>query len=78
MVINLPSRTDRRDALSLAARFTGFEPDWIDGVLGVDVEGKHLPHGDRNSLAGGAIGSWRGHMNAIRTYVLFLPVGLIC
>lgn len=66
MVLNLPSRTDRRDALSLAAAFSEINLDWIDGVSGDAVFEKALPPGDRINLSTGARGSWRAHMNAIR------------
>lgn len=64
--MNLPSRTDRRDALSLAASLSDLKLSWIDGVSGVDVDEKALPPGDRIALSIGGRGSWRGHMNAIR------------
>ncbi|KAH8601933.1 hypothetical protein B0O99DRAFT_681043 [Bisporella sp. PMI_857] len=68
-VLNLPSRTDRRDALSLAAAFSKIKLDWINGVLGTEVAENALPPGERIGLSTGAKGSWRGHMNAIRTIV---------
>jgi hypothetical protein len=41
--------------------------DWIDGVSGDDVHEAALPPGDRINLSSGGKGSWRAHMNAIRS-----------
>lgn len=66
-MINLPSRSDRRDTMALAGALTGVEFDWIEGVAGDDVPddvlpldslGKHISKGNK--------GSWRAHMNALR------------
>ena len=66
--VGLPERSDKRDALALASRLTGFEIEWIDGVRGEEVPDKALPFGvDRVQLWENNLGSWRGHMNAIRT-----------
>jgi hypothetical protein len=66
-VISLPSRPDRRDAMSLLAAVTGMHFSLIDGVSGESVPEKALPPGIASNLKKGAIGSWRAHMNAIRT-----------
>ena len=66
--VGLPERSDKRDALALASRLTGFEIEWVDGVRGEEVPDKALPFGvDRVQLWENNLGSWRGHMNAIRT-----------
>jgi len=69
-VLNLPPRTDHKDALSLAAALTDIRLDWIDGMRGDDVLEKVLPPGEYRDKNGGANkGSWRAHMNAILTVV---------
>jgi hypothetical protein len=66
--VGLPERSDKRDALVLTSSLTGFEIEWIDGVRGEDVVDKALPFGvDRVQLWENNLGSWRGHMNAVRT-----------
>ena len=42
-VINLPTRTDHRDTLSLAATLTGLEVEYVNGVT--EVEERLLPPG---------------------------------
>ncbi|KAI9803138.1 MAG: hypothetical protein M1833_001209 [Piccolia ochrophora] len=68
LVVNMPSRTDHRDALSLAAALSKMRLDWVDGVHGKDVLDKVMPPG----LAGGKLndgskGAWRAHLNALST-----------
>ena len=46
--------------------------DYIDGVRGETVVNKSLPHGQENrTFKEPMLGSWRAHMNGIRTYVRF-------
>ncbi|KXX80346.1 Procollagen galactosyltransferase 1-B [Madurella mycetomatis] len=66
--INLPSRTDRRDAVTLAAALSGLDITWIDGVASADVPDKVLPGGS-TTMKGGNRGSWRAHMNALQRIV---------
>lgn len=67
-VINLPSRSDRRDTMALAGALTGVKFDWIDGVSGDDVPDTVLPADSLDKrLSKGNKGSWRAHMNALRT-----------
>lgn len=48
----------------------GFEIEWVDGVRGESVPDKAVPNGvDRKKLWENNLGSWRGHMNAIRLAV---------
>ena len=64
-VINLPSRTDHRDSMSLAAALTGLRIDYVDGVTEVDE--KSLPPGGKEvKLDSGGSGNWRAHMNVAR------------
>lgn len=66
--VGLPERSDKRDALALTSSLTGFKIDWIDGVRGESVPDEAVPPGaDRAQLWEANLGSWRGHMNAIRT-----------
>ncbi|KAI3328203.1 hypothetical protein F4824DRAFT_484378 [Ustulina deusta] len=69
-VVGLPERTDKRDALALASALTGFHVEFLDGVKGESVPDRAVPFGvDRNALMETNLGSWRGHMNAIRRIV---------
>ncbi|OTB17727.1 glycosyltransferase family 25 protein [Daldinia sp. EC12] len=69
-VVGLPERSDKRDAIALTSKLTGFGVEWVDGVKGETVPDKALPFGaDRKKLWETNLGSWRGHMNAIRRIV---------
>ncbi|CAJ2503273.1 Uu.00g106670.m01.CDS01 [Anthostomella pinea] len=68
--LNLPDRADKRDNLSLMSALTGFKISWVDGVLGPAVPDKAVPFGwDRTQWPEANLGSWRGHINAIRSIV---------
>ncbi|PWY90622.1 hypothetical protein BO94DRAFT_565182 [Aspergillus sclerotioniger CBS 115572] len=71
--INLPSRTDKRDAIVLASSITQFRVDWIDGVSSEDMSPKAYPprfdEPDRPRMLPGEIGSWRAHVNAIQRII---------
>ena len=69
--MNLPERTDRRDAMTLMATVTGIKLTFVDGVRGADVLEKALPPGERNKniQSMGAIGSWRAHMNVLQRLI---------
>lgn len=67
-VINLPERTDKRDALSLVSALTDIKLTWTSAIRGSNVPDKALPLGvDRKGWRDGGIGSWRSQMNVIRT-----------
>ncbi|KAE8144471.1 hypothetical protein BDV25DRAFT_93075 [Aspergillus avenaceus] len=70
LCINLPSRTDKRDAITLGSSLTQFHVDWVDGISGDSVSEKayppHLNDPGRPALLKGEIGSWRAHMNAMQ------------
>ena len=68
MLINLPMRTDKLDASSLAASFTGFNFTVVDGVRNEDVAPVSLPW-VFDEDAPNVHGCWRAHLNAIRTVV---------
>jgi len=66
--INMPSRTDRRDAISLAAAVSGMDVDFIEGVGGDSIPEAALPpvgSSESVKLSKGIKGSWRSHMNAL-------------
>jgi hypothetical protein len=66
-VVGLKERSDKRDALSLTGSLTGFHVEFMDGVRGEDIPDKAVPWPvDRKLLWETNLGSWRGHMNAIR------------
>ncbi|TGO20587.1 hypothetical protein BPAE_0284g00140 [Botrytis paeoniae] len=68
--VGLPERSDKRDALTLISSLTGFNIEWVDGVKGEAVSDKAVPYGaDRVKLWESNLGSWRGHMNAVRRIV---------
>ncbi|KAK3381232.1 hypothetical protein B0H63DRAFT_475134 [Podospora didyma] len=69
-VINLPERTDRRDAMTLASALSGIDVTWVDGVSGAKISDKVLP-GDSwdKTISRGNKGSWRAHMNALRRVI---------
>ncbi|KAI0157929.1 glycosyltransferase family 25 protein [Hypoxylon sp. FL1284] len=69
-VIGLNERSDKRDALTLMSSLTDFKLSWIDGVLGKTMSDKALPLGwDRKTMPESNLGSWRGHINAMRRIV---------
>lgn len=68
--MSLPSRTDRRDAITLSAALSGIDVEFIDGLQGQDVPDKAIPSGPgQNRMGDASIGSWRAHMNAIQEIV---------
>ena len=67
LVLNMPERSDKRDALSLAASLTNLKFDYLDGVVGKNIPQKALPVGqEQRNMQNSTLGSWRAHMNAIR------------
>ncbi|KAF3056409.1 putative glycosyltransferase family 25 protein [Daldinia childiae] len=69
-VIGLPERSDKRDALALMSSLTGFRISWIAGVAGNTIPKKALPFGwDRETMRDSNLGSWRGHVNAMRRII---------
>ncbi|KAK0101592.1 hypothetical protein ONS95_006755 [Cadophora gregata] len=65
LVLSLPERSDKRDAFVLSASLTGFQVEFFDAVKGDEVLEKARPPG--MDLKGGGLGSWRSHLNAIRS-----------
>ena len=68
MLINLPKRSDKLDASTLAASFTGFNFTVVEGVKNEDVAAVSLPW-VFDEKAPNVHGCWRAHLNAIRTVV---------
>ncbi|KAI1172451.1 hypothetical protein F4777DRAFT_514396 [Nemania sp. FL0916] len=69
-VVSLPSRTDRRDGMTLAAALSDIEIEFIDGVNGAAIPDKALPKTlDHGRGSDGTVGAWRGHINAIQEVV---------
>ncbi|KAI0172901.1 glycosyltransferase family 25 protein [Hypoxylon sp. FL1284] len=64
LVINLPSRTDRRDAMVLAGAVSNLSLSWVDGV-----DGAPAADGTKKGHSAGARGSWRSHMSALQRVV---------
>jgi len=68
LVINMPERTDRRDAVTLAAGVSNMQVEFVMGVRGESVPEEALPPGgstDSVKQSKGIKGSWRSHMNAL-------------
>ena len=64
----MPERSDKRDAMTLAASLTGFNVDYVDGIRGDTIPNKSLPIGQEDrKMTNQRLGSWRAHMNTIRT-----------
>ncbi|KAI0516784.1 hypothetical protein F5B22DRAFT_606489 [Xylaria bambusicola] len=69
-VVSLPSRTDRRDGMSLVAALSDIDFEFIDGVDGASIPDKALPeYSAIGRLDNPSIGAWRGHLNAIQEIV---------
>jgi hypothetical protein len=69
LVLNLPFRTDRRDAISLAAGLSNIRLEFVDGVTGESIKQSAYPPPEENiKLSSGIRGSWRTHMNALQRY----------
>ena len=67
--VNLPPRTDHRDALTLMSTLRGLQLDFADGLDGNKLPDKALAYPALHEFMRAAnIGSWRGHLNALRAY----------
>ena len=62
-VINMATRYDHRDSMSLAAAVSGLQIEYLGGVT--DVDRKYLPPGGK-SPNDGSLAAYRAHMNALR------------
>ncbi|KAF2208124.1 glycosyltransferase family 25 protein [Cercospora zeae-maydis SCOH1-5] len=68
-VVNLASRTDRRDAATLAAALTGLQFEFVKAVTHVDKKFLPPPGTDKVNLKFGALAAWRSHANILRRIV---------
>jgi hypothetical protein len=67
--LNLPFRTDRRDAITLSAATSNIKLEFVDGVTGDSIRQSAYPPPEENvKLQVGIRGSWRTHMNALQRY----------
>ncbi|EXJ63176.1 hypothetical protein A1O7_03622 [Cladophialophora yegresii CBS 114405] len=69
LAINLPERTDYRDGLALAAAVSNIQVEFINGVHGDTVLDKVLPPKHVENPEAALRGSWRAHVNALRSVV---------
>ncbi|KAI1767826.1 glycosyltransferase family 25 protein [Hypoxylon sp. FL1150] len=70
LVVGLPSRTDRRDGMSLQAALSDIKIKFVDGVFGNSIPDKAIPTTfERERMNDASLGSWRAHMNAIQEVV---------
>jgi GR25 family glycosyltransferase involved in LPS biosynthesis len=71
--LSLLERSDKRDAMQLAAALSGLQLSWVDGVKGDEIHPKAVPmvHNDKENpqLEDGELGCWRGHMNILREVI---------
>lgn len=65
-VVNAPWRTDRKDAMALAASYSRLKFDWVDGIAADTIQETAYPPGKHRTISSGNLGSWRAHMNAMR------------
>jgi hypothetical protein len=71
LVLNLPFRTDRRDAMSLSAATSNIKLEFVEGVTGGSINEKAYPPPEENRKhSAGIRGSWRTHMNALQRYMV--------
>jgi hypothetical protein len=69
LVLNLPFRTDRRDAMTLSAAISNIKLEFSEGVTGASINEKAYPPPEENRKhSPGIRGSWRTHMNALQRY----------
>ncbi|KAF2104799.1 hypothetical protein NA57DRAFT_71005 [Rhizodiscina lignyota] len=70
LCINLPERTDRFDAMRLAATASDMDLYFVDGIRGEMVSDRVLPLGaEKVLLSLGQRGKWRAHMDALLAVV---------
>ncbi|KAI9166370.1 hypothetical protein HJFPF1_02470 [Paramyrothecium foliicola] len=69
-IVGLPTRTDRRDGMTLQASLSNIDLEFIDGLSGKSVPDNALPKWTKHErIPDASIGSWRAHLNAIREVV---------
>jgi len=69
-LLNLPSRTDKLDAFSVASSLTDFNFSLLPGIDGSTVPDKALPATwNDGPLRNNQVGCWRAHLNVAQTIV---------
>ncbi|KAJ3480623.1 hypothetical protein NLG97_g8030 [Lecanicillium saksenae] len=69
-VMGLAERTDRRDQMMLQAGLSNMVIEFIDGPRGESINPKAVPANEAGeTIKDGALGCWRGHMNALQEIV---------
>jgi glycosyl transferase family 25 len=66
-IINLKSRTDRRDRMLLGATMSGLDVELFDAVT--EVSEKAMPPGAPTHWPKGIKGCWRSHMDILEKYI---------
>jgi hypothetical protein len=69
LIINMSERTDRRDAVILAAAVSDMNVEFVMGARRESILEDALPPGGQTEslkLGKGIKGSWRSHMNALQ------------
>ncbi|KAM3414606.1 hypothetical protein BST61_g9765 [Cercospora zeina] len=70
LVVNMPERHDKRDAMAMSMSFSGIDFEWHDGINGSTIiEKAKPPKLDAKLTRTGPLGSWRAHMNAMQRIV---------
>ncbi|KAK9384292.1 hypothetical protein V1515DRAFT_612170 [Lipomyces mesembrius] len=71
LYVSMPDRTDRQDAMTLAASMSGLKLKLINGVVGESISVKAVPDNNANkwTLRLSELGCWRAHADAWR-YVI--------
>ncbi|KAM3413514.1 hypothetical protein BST61_g11503 [Cercospora zeina] len=68
-VVNLATRTDRRDSAALAAALTGLQFEFVDAVTHVNKKFLPPPGAGKVDLKPGGLAAWRSHANILRRIV---------
>ncbi|KEF57743.1 uncharacterized protein A1O9_05663 [Exophiala aquamarina CBS 119918] len=67
-VVNLPERTDKRDAIAVQASLTNITFKLSPGVRGDTISEKAKPYG-MEKLLPAEVGAWRAHLNVLQKVV---------
>lgn len=67
-VVNLPERTDKRDAMAVQASLTNITFKLSPGVRGDTISEKAKPYG-MEKLRPAEVGAWRAHLNVLQKIV---------
>lgn len=64
----MPVRSDKKDALTLAASYTDIGFEWEDGVVGADIPDIAIPYSWDQKQSKATLGCWRAHINVAQRY----------